>query len=430
VLTRSACASLCALVAACSADAVSIGADDAAFGSEPKPECRSDVSTSVATRNQQQIDALAGCEEIHGDLSITSFRGMDLRPLRWLRVVHGGFDVSSEYRRVPAESLAGLQALERVGGLALRNLEVSDLSALVSLTIVASDPINQNPLSDGVIIIDGCNQLRDLSGLAQVTGWSELMLSNNANLESLNGLYVGRELRRVGLLGLPKLRDLTALAPVWRIERLSIQNTGLEDLDGLEDVIYMGSLEIYRNPNLRSLQPLSMLNTLQDMYVSDNAVLEQLPQASFLIGLGRLMISNNPELRSVPRYHGGLGGLPARADGAPDTQGVGFQWIDIARNPKLSEIALPTNHASGQSVSVYDNQALTDLDLGGLRSVDSLEIRDNASLSQLTLNELARADDLTVVNNPQLSTGIFDNVQTFSRDMVGNLSGTGAAPAP
>jgi len=429
ILMRSACASLCALVAACNADAVSIGADDAALGSEQKPECRSDVSASVVTRNQQDIDALAGCEEIHGDLVIVGSPGLDLRPLRWLRVVHAQLDVGAD-GLVAVESLDGLEALERVSGLTLTNVDVSDLSSLARLTIFASDPVNQNPLSDGLIRIDGCDQLRDLTGLAQLTGWSDLSITNSANLESLHGLYVGTWTGRVDLSSLPKLRDLKALAPAWRIERLSIRDTGLEALDGLETVQYLGELDISLNPSLRSLRNLSGVLTLQQMFVSDNAALEQLPQGLLLTGLGTLVITNNPELRSVPPYDFNLGKLPDRADGARDNQDVGFQWIEIAGNAKLSEIALSTDHVSGQNVSVYDNQALTDLDLGGLRSVDTLEIRDNAALRQLAVGELARVDDLTVVDNPQLSTGAFDTVQTFTRDLSGNRSGASAAPAP
>ena len=422
-LVRVAGCSLCALTA-CAADAVSIGAGDPALASEQKPECRSDATRgSVFTHTQREIDALTGCEEIQGALTIQPFWGMDLRPLRWLRIVQSTLKVGDEF--VPVESLAGLEAVERVGGLSLTQLEVQDLSALASLRLVASAP-SHNPLDIAAISIDSCNQLRNLRGLEQVTGWDELVITNSTNLESLDGLYVGGQMGRFSFVQLPNLRDLRALAPALRIERLQLVDTGLETLDGLEGVISMGELELVGNPSLRRLDGLSGLIVLQQMWARDNAVLEQLPPSSQLSGLRVLSIQNNPQLRSVPRYVGQVGSVGDSSIGAQEDLPTGFELVQIMGNSRLTEVALPSNHVFGQYVTIHDNQALTALDLGGLRSVDMLEIHDNAALSQLARGDLTRVDDLTVTNNPQLSAAVFDGVQTFTRHVSGNLPG--AAP--
>ena len=128
----------------------------------------------------------------------------------------------------------------------------------------------------------------------------------------------------------------------------------------------------------------------------------------------------------MPRYVGQVGSVGDSSIGAQEDLPTGFELVQIMGNSRLTEVALPSNHVFGQYVTIHDNQALTALDLGGLRSVDMLEIHDNAALSQLARGDLTRVDDLTVTNNPQLSAAVFDGVQTFTRHVSGNLPG--AAP--
>src|SRR5262245_59057885 len=48
------------------------------------------IEGDVRVENQSQLEQLAGCEEVGGDLLIERFEGADLSPLASLRAVEGG----------------------------------------------------------------------------------------------------------------------------------------------------------------------------------------------------------------------------------------------------------------------------------------------------------------------------------------------------
>jgi hypothetical protein len=116
------------------------------------------VDGAVVAHNQDEIAALAGCEEIHGDLFIRTFQGADLTPLSSLRSVEGELRVGAKADQTPSASigspapesegtpvydptgqqaeanaaigwltsLAGLEGLESVGSLTLYRTSVPD----------------------------------------------------------------------------------------------------------------------------------------------------------------------------------------------------------------------------------------------------------------------------------------------------------------
>jgi hypothetical protein len=428
-------ASVCLCALACGGDGESLGSGLPGAPSTPNPACPDGiVHDNVTTTSQAQIDALEGCEEINGELSIVAFAGMDLRPLHALRVVHSDLIVGAllpypqHNLELPIESLAGLESLESVSSLGLYHVSAPDLSSLASLRVVSREASNVTQ-SDAYVEIANCDNLRDLSGLENLVTWGRLTISEADSLESLNGLVAAQQIGTVQLYDLPKLRDVSALAPALTIQQLIVNQTGLETLPRM-NVRRLAYLMIADNPNLRSLEGSNQLNAVDSLLLMDNPLLERLPDWAGLYAPRTIQIVSNDALRSIPSF-------PATAlrfgdllnGGGPDTpereRTVGFEVIEIANNRQLTDVALPTGISSSAYVGVYGNPSLTDLALGTLEGIDVLWIRDNAALRDVELDELDHVDELHIVDNPALPMEAFAGVRSFESEVSGNASGSG-----
>src|SRR5688572_11199224 len=111
------------------------------------------IDGDVSIASQRELESLTGCEVIQGSLRVELFADADLSPLSSLRVVEDVLalgDSPREQPETPEEeqallaledngylpSLQGLAALERVGTLLFRSLQITDLTALESLDSV------------------------------------------------------------------------------------------------------------------------------------------------------------------------------------------------------------------------------------------------------------------------------------------------------
>lgn len=239
----------------------------------------------------ERLEALRGVTEVVGDVTLSgSFESLE--PLSCLSRVHGRFSLSE----ASVDSLDGLEALERVGGLELSGLSaltdvealaglrqvddgltlwqlpaVEDLSSLAGITelrglIVLYDLPPQIALGlslpeqlDGALIVEGdVPDLRAVTaGLREVTGGLDLHGASIAQvdlgaLESVGGVLslTARDtpmpmppmpaLREVGgpleLRGLT-MADLSDLAALESVGHLTIEQCeALQTLDGLEQL--------------------------------------------------------------------------------------------------------------------------------------------------------------------------------------------------
>ena len=84
-------------LAACTSDTVDLGGAEATEGLGRGSRCTDSavIGEAVLATNQAELDALAGCEEITGDLVVDVFDGADLRPLASLRAVGGTFTLGA-----------------------------------------------------------------------------------------------------------------------------------------------------------------------------------------------------------------------------------------------------------------------------------------------------------------------------------------------
>ncbi|MEM1414700.1 MAG: hypothetical protein AAGH15_07360, partial [Myxococcota bacterium] len=87
---------------------------------------RRDCEGSFVVRTAAELEALAGCESIEGDLTITDLPLVpSLTPLRFLETIGGSLVLRNDTALV---DLSGLDALMRIGG----DLDLEDVDALES----------------------------------------------------------------------------------------------------------------------------------------------------------------------------------------------------------------------------------------------------------------------------------------------------------
>jgi hypothetical protein len=79
---------------------------------------------SAQLREQADVDALAGCERIAGDLTLSTFAGAALAPLLSLTTVDGLLEiVGGAGESADAAALNGFAALQQVGALRLLRVQ-------------------------------------------------------------------------------------------------------------------------------------------------------------------------------------------------------------------------------------------------------------------------------------------------------------------
>jgi hypothetical protein len=111
----------------------------------------------------------------------------------------------------------------------------------------------------------------------------------------------------------------------------------------------------------------------------------------------------------------------------PQTRTIGMHevqystvYVQLSNNAALRHITSPASFTALQFFSAFENSSLLDIDLGPLERADFLLIDDNPALTSVVAPSLATVNTLEVVNNPLLSTAVFDDVETFSRQISGN----------
>lgn len=435
-------------LAACSNDIVDLGGGTTSPGIDVGSACAASVIVEgdVHVKNQAELDALLGCEEIRGGLRIDVFEDTDLTPLGELRAIEGDLTIGGfpdvptpetqesfeawelEVERVKAiaeanwlPSLAGVESLERVGGLRLAYISAPSLDTFESLRLVSGSINTSVP---GQLAIFAAPNLVDLAGLENARGFRALEIRENPALESLNGLQVPTTVSYLSLENNRALTNIDALAPVSTISgRLYIYGTALPNLDAFANLTgsWMG-LEISENPELTSVDGLAGLTSTQLLVFERNAKLERLPEFSDLTYIDAFRVVLNPALESLSLS------FPAMSASATFFGYIyGTETIEIVGNDQLTSVAFGAGLGDADSVSISHNAGLANIDLGDLQRIDDLLITGNGALTEVTLDVLQTVDSLSVTRNPLLSTAELRTVPTFESEFAGNADDP---PAP
>lgn len=425
--------------AACSESVVDLGSNESALGGESGAICQ---ESAVATGNffvasPSGMEMLRGCEAVRGDLVIDVTAG-DLSPLQDLEVVEGRLSISGRgYEEVsrsieglvllgapsmPARpagdtswwraSLAGLDSLQRVGGLTLSNVAASDLHDLSSLRQI-----------DSSLEIDNTT-LVDLTGL-EAAEVAALLLTVNRELVTLNGLTLGKQgvADWITIAASDKLANIDALSRVVRVEQgLTLALTGLENLDALIGLQY-ADLAIRDNPRLDDITGLRDLRGAGTILIADNPELRRVPPFTTLESLEQLYVSRNATLEelvmTLPNFQpavafGGVGRTRA------DEHELPVEMIQVDGNSRLEHFALSGSLPTIANLLVLDNDSLQDVRLDTVENMLLLSIRGNDGLETVSASSLKTIAELELKDNPLLSLEPFAEIQTFVSDTSGN----------
>lgn len=401
---------------ACGSDAMSLGSNEAAV---EEGECLAgEITGDLVASTQADVDALSGCRELPGSLRIMTPAfapgSISLEPLAELRRVNGQLQIGG-----PITSLAGLESLEAVGMLHLRDTQLTDLTPLRGLTRVETPTDWRAPH----ILIDGCDQLSDLRGLENLSVWSSLEISRSNGLVSLAGLQAPERLESVILNYAPQLSDLSALASVREIGLFTLTGSAVVGFGGfLLDSI--GTLYLFDNAALTDFDGLNRLAEIGDLAIVENDALVRIDLPE-LNAFDNVTIIGNDALLAVPPLDTDNSWSNVVSGIADVPTGFVRGVFEVGDNPLVASIAMP-NLFNAEAVVIYRNPSLTTLDMTGLFRTDSMWIEENATLASVNASSLDRVSSLTIRNNPALSVAPFAAVQTFTSDVAGNLD----APAP
>jgi hypothetical protein len=406
------------------------------------------IQGSVSAGSQEELNELAGCEVITGDLFVFPFFDPDFTPLASLVRVDGTLDVGrysfldnldpisdEELARQTSlldsgwiNSLEGFENLTSAGNLWLRGVLAPSLAPLSNLRTLTDG---------GTLSIGPCLNLSSLTGLENLTGIVDVSLSCNS-LVSLSGLNFPRRMRNLTLVS-PQLTDLGDF-DVEELTSLQIYGTQLENLDALARLTTVGSIDLFSNERLVSADGLAGLEVVGELTISANGMLDHLPDFSALGSLGGLRLTSNYALRRLPSFptmqlefdnYEQTFSTPdepdAWADAAPeDLARYTPDVVEISGNQSLEDVTLPVGWIGARRIEIAGNDHLRSVTLNTTRSTDYLGIASNPLLESVELGDLSRAARLLIAGNPLLPLDIFDDVESFERRVT---SGP-AVPAP
>jgi hypothetical protein len=166
---------------------------------------------------------------------------------------------------------------------------------------------------------------------------------------------------------------------------------------------------------------LSELRTVESLWIEGNQALLRI-DLPVLDDFDSISVIRNAVLEAVPLYNATSGSFAqARFGGSLSSPRPSRQVFEVADNPQLTSVVVPATFTDIEQVAVYGNASLTSLDMVNLAQAKALWIGDNPVLASLNAGALQRVADLAVKNNPTLSVAPFADVQTFTREMTGNL---------
>lgn len=374
-------------------------------------------SLTITTR--EELQQLAGCRRVDGDLIVSGLRSRDLLPLTDLRLVSGTLELN-----LYSGSLVGLQNLTRVGHLTLTDLDVPTLEPLISLGFISSG-IGEN----GRLTIRRSPRLQNLSGLGSLREVGSIEISENPGLTSLDGLRVPPHVEELMIASNPNLGDLSGLAGLSSFERLDLQdNASLARLQGLEGVVNGASLHISNSPALRDMTALSQLGSLGSLFIDTvgmpnldllvalrdvgdivlqrNPNLTQVDALARLAALADLVVTENPSLLRLPNFPEVpsmqrvlVRGNAALASGPGFPRLVETGSLHISDNPRLTRVDGFPVLRTVRSVNVSENRDLIQVDLSALEAVGRLRILCNPSLPEASLSPLLSLGDVDFRGN-------------------------------
>lgn len=270
-------------------------------------------------------------------------------------------------------------------------------SGNIAVATGLSDDISFGQLKeiDGDLLIKNNQNIKrvDGAGLEKISG--ELSLLDNSQLAAVAFPKLDN-VKKLTMIGLASLRNLGFDGGISNIEELSIENTQLQNLNGI-DLNKTNSIRIIANPSIANIS-MGVTNMTGPMEIGDN-------NADVVVSFPNLQHAGNMSFRSV----GNLS-LPALKDISPGSFGIFKSKLKSFYASNFTEVKA--------DLTISNCTELEDLSLPSLTKVGAFRI-ENTNLAEITkLGKLKEANaaldisgkNLTKVEMPSLDyvKGVFN----------------------
>lgn len=243
--------------------------------------------------------------------------------------------------------------------------------------------------------------------------YGDYAINNSVDLAVLSGFTEITGQLYISADGLPDIDGLESLTTVGSLNISS--NNALANLDGLSGLTVAGSIGIDSNPALLNVAGLSNLILVEgELNINNNGLLTDLSGLANLLEVRDLYVENNDALTDF-----GMLSLTSV-----------LEYMSIARNDALTDMrGLESLTTVGKNLAITDNSAMISVDgLDSLSSVgESLYIYDNPSLLSLGgMESLTSVLEAYIYNNESLCQSEADAIGGMASvyySTYGNLDG-------
>ncbi len=294
-----------------------------------------------------------------------------LAPLATILDVQAGITITNN---PVLTSLEGLHNIEKAAG----KLTITNNAALTSLAGLRSLEIREGLNKEVFDIEISNNASLQNFGFTKLKRANRVIITNNAELQSIAGLENITALNTLEIVNNDKLVNLNGLQGSTKIDYLTVsENDTFESLEGLNAITSAIYVTISGNPQLVSVEVLENITTLNTLEIRGTTTFNALQPLHNMTNIRTLVLIENNGLTSLE----GLNNL------------TNSNYIQIDANNSLTSIAAlssltvineetPSEGTGGLFIS---NTALTSLD--GLQNVTnfkgSLLISENTALANL-----------------------------------------------
>jgi hypothetical protein len=161
-------------------------------------------------------------------------------------------------------ALAGCE--EVVGDLHVENSGATDLTELGGLRTV-----------EGTLFISGNSELRSLHGLERLHSAREVVIVNNPNLRDLSALNDLEHVERISIAHNGRLEVIAGLDGIETLQTLMIMHNGVTRVSGLNGLVSAGDVAVTGNDRLIYMTGLKQLGFVENLTLEQNPRLAPTP---------------------------------------------------------------------------------------------------------------------------------------------------------
>lgn len=351
-----------------------------------------DTCPGTVVLTTTELEALAGCSRITGDLSISiADPSESLSALGLLVEVDGTLALAG------VSSLAGLGLLEHVGNLTLEGTELTEVSSLRSLETIGSTG------TGGQLRIVGNPLLEEIRGLRSLLETTSLFVTDNPNLRGIGQGSFGSNLTNINIFGNSQLSHVEPFG-VLNLSTLELSGDSLKDLDLIAGAVVVGRLIIFETPSLEDTSGLNNLIAVPELLRLQATGMENLNDLNSLQLAERIIITSENSLTNL--------------DGISQLTSVGTLSLErltaVVEMPEFAAIEVMENLSVSGNTSLVVGPSFP-----RLRQLETLRYADNPRWgSLLGLNSLVTVEQMEIAHNDELTSLSLPALQVVGEQLI------------